>query len=433
MNPFQRAAADDAEAVERDLDLAWELLLAQPTHPKVAELALGVLAVQPERSSAMLLLAKHREACDEPAEARRLYLEVAGRRDRQFVSAARALRLLAFVDIDRAEALRWAQVVLAEEQEDWDDWMELGAALALSGDRDEGWRRFDAAVEQCARTTPDELPQALGKRAAYLLESFAPPDRFVPAAEEAIRADPANSLVALMLGWAYLTQYRFGDAEEVALRLLREEPTEGQYLNLVETARTMRRVVENAASEEITLEDVRRSGVIEMAWQQMRDELTGTDLSSALAALDDVMPDDLRATLRPGAAPAGESGRDRVGAMAAETLVTWHDGQPAGSGGAWGLGEPFRLMSAEEIIAMDAAIEADPAAYPDWPENESWEQVLTDDAGAHLAVVAFGRLVKRQPGRPDEPVAASMADWVWDRVAAFGGRDPRPAPPTEPV
>ncbi|SDG26262.1 hypothetical protein SAMN05216553_106458 [Lentzea fradiae] len=85
-------------------------------------------------------------------------------------------------------------------------------------------------------------------------------------------------------------------------------------------------------------------------------------------------------------------------------------------------------MSAAEIIAMDAGIEADQAAHPDWPENEIWEQVMTDDAGAYLVAVAFGALVKRRPGQPDEPVAASMADWVWDRVVQFGGQDPRPAP-----
>jgi hypothetical protein len=94
-------------------------------------------------------------------------------------------------------------------------------------------------------------------------------------------------------------------------------------------------------------------------------------------------------------------------------------------------------MSAAEIIAMSTEIEADPAAHPDWPENEIWEQVMTDDAGAYLVGVAFGALVKRRPGQPDEPVAASMADWLWDRVADFGGPDPRPAsrktedPPTD--
>ncbi|GHH54380.1 tetratricopeptide repeat protein [Lentzea cavernae] len=412
------------DALERDLDLAWELFAAQPTHPKVAELALRVLAVEPERSSVSLLLGNHREMCGEADEARRLYLRVAGRRDGQFVNAARALRHLAAAGHDHAEALRWARTVVREEQEEWDDWMELGFAQALCGEHEDGWRQLDEAVALCARTAPDELPQAFGKRAADLLASFAPPDRFVPAAEEAIRADAANSWVALMLGWAYLVQYRFADAERLGLRLLREDPTEDLLQNLVGTARTMLRIVENAESQNITMDDIRRTGVIELGWRQLRDQVAGTDLASALEALDDVMPAGLRATLRPGVSDED----DQLGSMAAEELVAWRDGQLPGSGAAWRLAEPFRLMSAAEIIAMGAAIEADPAAHPDWPEDEIWEQVMTDDAGAHLAVVAFGALVKRRPGRPDEPVAASMADWVWDRVAGFGGPDPRPAP-----
>jgi len=426
MSDFGRTADDDA--VERNLDLAWELFGAQPTHPKVAELALQVLAVQPERSSVSLLLGNHREFCGEVDEARRLYLRVAGRRDNQFVNAARALRHLASVQHDHPEALRWARAVLGEEHEGWDDWMELGSAQALCGEHEDGWRQLDEAVALCSRTAPDELPDALGKRAAYLLGSFAPPDRFVPAAEAAVRADAANSWVALMLGWAYLVQYRFADAEQLGLRLLREDPTEELLQNLVGTARTMLQVVENAHAQDISLEDIRRTGVIELAWRQLRDRMLGTDLASALAALDDVMPADLRATLRPGASLSDEPESDRIGSIAAEDLVAWHDGQRPGSGAAWGLAEPFRLMSAAEIIAMCAGIEADPAAHPDWPENEAWEQVMTDDAGAYLVIVAFGALVKRRPGHPDEPVAASMADWLWDRVADFGGQDPRPAP-----
>ncbi|UMG94221.1 hypothetical protein [Nocardioides sp. TF02-7] len=419
-------ATDDADAVERNLDLAWELFAAQPTHPQVAVLASSVLAAQPSRSSATLLLGKHHELSERVDEARRLYLQVAGRRDGQFVNAARSLRHLAFADNDHAEALRWAETVLAEEQEDWDDWMELGSAVALSGELDEGWRLLDEAVALCSRTAPDGLPSALGKRAVYLLGSFAPPDRFVPAAEEAIRADAASSWIALMLGWAYLVQYRFADAEQVGLRLLREDPTEGQFQNLVGTARTMLGIVENAEAQDITMDDVRRSGVIETGWQQLRDRLLGTDLASALAALDDVMPDELRATLRPAA--SAEEGAE-VGALVAEDLVTWHDGQQPGSGAAWGLAEPFRLMSAAESTALDAEIEADPPAHPEWPENGVWENVMTDDAGAYLVAVEFGALVKRRRGHPDEPVAPSMADWVWDRVVAFGGRDPRPARP----
>ncbi len=428
MSDFDRKPADDADSLERTLDLAWELFAAQPEHPKVAELALQVLAAQPQRSSVSLLLGNHREFCGEADEARRLYLQVAGRRDGQFVNAARALRHLAFAERDHPEALRWADTVLAEEHEDWDDWMELGSAQALCGEHEEGWRQLDEAVALCARTVPDELPKALGKRGVYLLGSLAPVDRFVHAAEEAIRADAANSWVALMLGWSYLVQYRFADAEQLGLRLLREDPTEDLAQNLVGTARTMLRVAENAQAKDITLEDIRRTGVIELGWQQLRDRMLGTDLASALAALDDVLPADLRATLRPGISISDEPEADKIGSMVAEDLVAWHDGQQPGSGSAWGLAEPFRLLSAAEIIAMSAEIEADQAAHPDWPENEVWEQVMTDDAGAYLVAVAFGTLVKRRPGHPDEPVAASMADWVWDRVAGFGGPDPRPAP-----
>ncbi|WP_370616975.1 hypothetical protein [Mumia sp. Pv 4-285] len=426
MTGFERDPAADTDAVERNLDLAWELFEAQPTHPKIAELVLQVLAVRPERSSASLLLGNHREVCGEADEARRLYLQVAGRRDGQFINAARALRHLAAAQHDHPETLRWARTVLGESQEDWGDWMELGSALAFSGEHEEGWSQLDEAVAMCSRTAPDELPTAIAQRAGYLLGSYAPPDRIIPAAEEAIRADAASSWIALMLGWAYLVQYRFVDAEELGLRLLRENPTEGLFQGLVETARRMRQALENADAHDFTLEDLRRSGVIELAWQQLRDQVLGTDLASALAALDGVLPADVGATLRPGATFSDEA--DMPGALAADDLVAWKDGQQPGSGAAWGLPESFRLMSAAEIRAVTAEIEADPAAYPAWPENDAWEPVMTDDAGAYLVVVAFGRLVKRRPGHPDEAVAASMADWIWDRVADFGGQDPRPAP-----
>ncbi|MEU4805727.1 tetratricopeptide repeat protein [Actinosynnema sp. NPDC023587] len=428
MTNFDRTVPGDVDAVERSLDLAWELFAAQPAHPRVAELALRVLAAQPERSSVSLLLANHREVCGEVGEARRLYLQVAGRRDRQFTNAARALRHLALAEHDHPEALRWARAVLGEEHEEWADWMELGFAQALCGEHEDGWHQLDEAVALCSRTKPDELPRALGQRAAYLLGSFAPLDRFIPTAEEAIRADAANSWVALMLGWSYLVRYRFADAEQLGLRLLREDPTEELLQGLMGTARTMLRIVENAHAQDITLEDIRRTGVIELGWRQLRDQMLGTDLPSALAALDDVLPAGLRAELRPGTPISEVPESDELGSLVAEHLVAWHDGQRPGSGAAWGLAEPFRLMSAAEIIAMNAEIEADPAAHPDWPENEVWEQVMTDDAGAYLVAVALGALVKRRPGHPDEPVAESMADWVWDRVAAFGGRDPRPAP-----
>ncbi|RSN04020.1 hypothetical protein DMC63_40120 [Streptomyces sp. WAC 05977] len=418
-----------SDTVERDLDLAWELLEAQPTHPRVAELAARVLAAQPERSSASMVLAYHRESLGDADEARRLYLRVAGRHDSQFIWAARALRHLETAENNHDEALRWARTVLGQNHEDWDDRMQLGNTQARSGLHEAGWRQLDEAVELCARTAPDDLPKALAKRAEYLLASCAPPERFVPAAEEAIRANAADSWVAMLLGYAYLAQYRFDDAEQLGLRLLRMDPTDDLLQTLVDTARTMLRIVEKARGDDITLADIQGTGALEMAWQQIRDLKLGIDLDSALAALDAVMPAELRDSLRPGAT-AGDlaDGDERVGSMVAKELLTWHDGQPPGSGATWGWTESFRLMSAAEILAMNAEIEADQAAHPDWPEKEIWDQVMTDDAGTYLVAVAFGKLVKRRAGRPDEPVADSMADWIWDRVAGFGGRDPRPAP-----
>ncbi|MGY6655554.1 tetratricopeptide repeat protein [Amycolatopsis sp. TRM77291] len=418
-----------SDTVERDLDLAWELHEAQPTHPRVGELAARVLAAQPERSSALMVLAYHRESLGDADEARRLYLRVAGRRDSQFIWAARALRHLESAEHNHDEALRWARTVLGQNHGDWDDWMQLGDAQARSGLHEAGWRQLDEAVELCGRTAPDDLPKALAKRAEYLLASCAPPERFVPAAEEAIRANAADSWVAMLLGYAYLAQYRFDDAEQLGLRLLRADPTDDLLQNLVDTARTMLRIVEKARGDDITLADIQATGVLEMAWQQIRDQKLGIDLSSALAALDAVMPAELRDSLRPGAtADDLTEGDEKVGSMVAKDLLTWHDGQPPGTGATWGWTESFRLMSAAEILAMNAEIEADQAAHPDWPEKEVWDQVMTDDAAAYLVAVAFGKLVKRRPGQPDEPVADSMADWIWDRVAAFGGRDPRPAP-----
>ncbi|MFE6617247.1 tetratricopeptide repeat protein [Amycolatopsis sp. NPDC057786] len=417
------------DAVERDLDLAWELIGAQPTHPKVAELALRVLATEPARCSALMLLGDHRQACGEIDEARRLFLQVAGQRNRWFTMAARSLRHLELGERNLDEALRWARIVLGEDQEDWDDWMQLGHAQALSGEYEVGWRQLDEAVALCARAAPDDLSKALGKRAEYLLESAAPPERFAPAAEEAIRANAADPWVAMLLGFAYVAQYRFADAEQLGLRLLREDPTDDLLHSLVDTARSMLRIVEKASADDITLDDIRRTGALEMAWRQIRDMKIGTDLGSALTALEPVLPDELRATLRPGATAAElAEGDEKVGSMVAKDVLTWHNGQQPGTGASWGLAEPFRLMSAAEILAMDAEIEADRAAHPDWPENELWEQVMTDDAGTYLVAVAFGALVIRRPGQPDEPVADSMADWIWDRVADFGGRDPRPAP-----
>ncbi|KRF20628.1 hypothetical protein ASG90_18850 [Nocardioides sp. Soil797] len=412
------------DAIEHNLDLGWELLSAQPTHPKVGELAAQVIAAQPERSSASLLLGLHLEASGRLEEAKRVFLQVAGRRDNHFVTAAQCLRHVSFGLRDHAEALRWADVAIKEEPESWGNVMELGSAMAENGDLDHAWQRLDDAVAMCARTSPDDLPVALAQRAGYLLSNFAPLERFMPAAEEAIRADAASPWVALMLGWSYLVQYRFDEAEELTLRILRIDPTEELFQTLLETTRTVRGVVDDAAEEGITIDDIRRSGVLETTWRLLRERELGIDLDSALVALEEVLPAEVRATLSP---PASPEQTEEAGALAGESLALWHDGQRPGVGDTWGLGGPFRLMTAAEMIALEDAIDADASAYPGWPENDVREAVMTDDAGDYLVVVSFGAVVKRRAGQPDEPLAPSMGDWVWAQVARFGGADQRPA------
>ena len=108
-------------------------------------------------------------------------------------------------------------------------------------------------------------------------------------------------------------------------------------------------------------------------------------------------------------------------------VLSWHDGQVTGSGGLWQDGRDFRLMSAAEVGAMDEAIERDPSAWPQWDaERDYYTQLFTDDAGSYLIEGPGGRLIRRTPGGDDEEVAASLTDWLWDRVVAFGGGDARP-------
>lgn len=410
----------EREAIERDRDLAWELYEAQPEHPRIAELTRGVLSRAPELTGMIILLAMHREACGEVELARRLLQDLIGRRDRQLLNALRRLRDLEQSDQNYAEALRLADIVLREDPEaTWVDLMDRGSALASVEHLEEGWRQIDDAVATCARTDPDRYPDALGQRATRLLATGAPPERFLPAAEEAVAADPSEPLLATTLAYAYLYDYRPDRAAELLGRVLREDPTDGVAQGGMIVARGFLDPIERG---DATIEDFRAVGMGEMAWRRMRDVIFGTGLDEALAALDAVLPADLAASLRPPLDPAAarESGGE-------ETLLAWHDGQEPGTGARWGTDEPFRLMSAREVGEMDDAIELDPAAWPQWDsEGEYYTQVLTDDAGAYLIEGWGGRLYRRGPGTADVEVALSLADWLWGRVAAFGGDDRRP-------
>ncbi|MGO1801255.1 MAG: tetratricopeptide repeat protein [Microbacteriaceae bacterium] len=414
--------SDELTYTDRDRTLAWDLYDAQPTNPKIEELAYRVLADEPWRTGMVILLADHFSARRRVAEARQKYEEVMGRRDQFFANAAAGLRDLELGQRNHARALELAITAVEEDTELWFNHMQLGNAMAACGDFEAGWDLMDDAVAMCGRTMPDMLGTALAAQITRLAEGFAPPERQIPIARAAIEADPANVWAAEMLGWSYLLQYRFDDAEDLARRLLREDPQNELMHTLLSLANKFRRIIEE---NDVPPEKMRAAGFVESAWRHQLDMERGLDLESALDALEAVLPDAVRATLRGPADPDETANLTRP----LRTLVRWHDGQEPGTGAVWGLEESFRLMTAAELDELDAAIDADTDAFPEWPEDEMWDQVLTDDDGAYLAIVAFGRLVRRSGDRDDVVIAESLADWVWDRVAAFGGHDPRPKRP----
>ncbi|WP_162903727.1 lipopolysaccharide assembly protein LapB [Leucobacter sp. wl10] len=429
-NPFGGAGASGGEpedpveferaAIERDRDLAWELFDAQPTHRRIPELARSVLAREPSFTGMIILIALHHRARGELDEARRLLQDLLGRQDRQFLSALRLLRDLEYSDKRFAESQRLAEAVLREDPEaDWMDRMVHASALVFTGGREAGWERMDAAVELSARTDPEHHASALAQRAARFLQMGAPPDRFLPAAEEAIAANPVEPVLSIALAYAYLFHYRAEEAEALFRRVLREDPTDEVAQGGMMMARGFLDPIERG---DATMEVFRRAGMGEMAWRTMYEQVFDTGLEDALSALDRVLPRALvrvlRGGLRKSAVPQ---------TLGEATLLAWHDGQDPGTGVAWGLDEPFRLMSSREIDEMEHAIERDPAAWPQWSaEDESFTLIATDDAGAYFFEGFAGRLYRRCAGQEDREVAPSLADWVWDRVVALGGEERRP-------
>lgn len=411
---------DERSAIEHDRDLAWELWDAQPTHPRIPELAHSVLAREPSFTGMIVLIALHREACGEIDEARRLLRDLIGRRDRQYLNAVKKLRDLEMSDGDFAEALRLCEIVLREQPDaDWIEHMELGSALAYTGRAEEGWRRIDEAVGIAAAQGAQEHAIALGQRATRLFATAADPERLLPAAEEAYAADPTEYLLAVTLGYAYLNSYRPDEALDLFQRALREDPTFELAQNGVKVTRGFLEPIRTGAA---TMDTMREMQMGEYVWRRFVAKAFGADLADALVALDEVMPETLAATLRPPldqAAAVASGGQD--------TIFAWHDGQEAGTGELWGPGERFRLMTGAEVAEMNGGVEQDPAAWGDWDDKPDYFWVIfTDDAGDYLLEGLGGKLYRRSPGVPDVEVAPSPAEWIWDRVAAFGGRDPRP-------
>lgn len=410
----------EREAIEHDRDLAWELYEFQPQHPRIPQLAMSVLAREPRFTGMIILLSMHRQACGEVDEARRLLRELLGRRDRQYLGALRRLRDLEGSEGDFDEAMRLGELVLREDPEaDWFDRLDYGSSVAVAADAERGWALIDDAVAVAGRTAPEAYAGALGLRAVQFLSTGAPPQRFLAAAQQAIEADPSETTLSTALAYAYLYDYRPEEAAELLSRVLREDPTDEVAQGGMIVARAFLDPIARGAG---TMDDLRRAGMGEIAWRMLRDKLFDAGLADALAALEPLLPEDLGASLRPplDREAARASGGDDV-------VLSWHDGQVTGSGGLWQDGRDFRLMSAAEVGAMDEAIERDPSAWPQWDaERDYYTQLFTDDAGSYLIEGPGGRLIRRTPGGDDEEVAASLTDWLWDRVVAFGGGDARP-------
>lgn len=322
---------------------------------------------------------------------------------------------------DYPEARRWAEEVLRHPEEDWLDLIELGTATALAGEQEAGWQLVDEAVEQCERADARMLPSVLVHRAISLLMSCAPTDRFVAAVEEAHRASPGDENLTVPLLWSYAYQGRFDEAEDLG-RLRSWSDDGGMVASMLDVVATFRRAAEQTGT---TLDDLHRRGFFTPLWDEFRAQQLGFGLSDALAALDETMPAALKATLR---RPAGRRTLDETGGE--RKVLAWHDGQDAGAGAAWGLDGDFRLMTSAEIRTMDAAVEASPQKFRQWDAqhlHEVYTQVMTDDRGGYLICLGGGRVVIRREGVDDVAVAPSLTDFLWDRVAAWGGHDRRPA------
>jgi hypothetical protein len=336
------------------------------------------------------------------------------------LDAVRERRDEALARHDYVQARSLAEEVLGHGEEDWLDLIELGTATALAGEPERGWQMVDEAVEQCERADARMVPALLVHRALSFLWSWAPPERFIAAVEEAEQASPGDENLTVPLLWSYAYQGRFDEAQELGrLRSWRDEG--GMVASMLDVIATFRRAAEQTGT---TLEDLHRRGFFTPLWDQLRAEQRGLGLVEALAALDEVVPGELRDVLR---RPARKKTLSETGGE--PKLLAWHNGQEAGAGAVWGLGGDFRLMTSAEIAAMDAAVEASPTAFPQWDAHdlhEIYAQIMTDDAGGHLITLAGARVVLRRDGVEDVVVAPSLADFFWDRVATWGGCDPRP-------
>ncbi|GAA2541860.1 hypothetical protein GCM10009860_23430 [Microbacterium mitrae] len=407
----------ERRAIERDRDLAWELVEVQPENPRIAQLVGSVLQRAPGFVSMHLVLGRHREAIGDIPGARAAYATLISSSSGSVSAALASLRDLERREGNLTEALRLAEQVVQREPEDWQQQMQLGVAQIWGLDPETGFDQLDRAVAHCAVVDARAYPDVLARRAAYLLDAGAEPARLLIAAEEAITASPANVQLSTVLAFAYAYHYRLHEARDMLLRVLRMDPTDGAAtmgMSLVQS------LVKPLDSGDATIQDLRDAGLGEYMWRMLRDYLYGTDVASALAALDAVMPSGLAASLLP---PAP----DPRAAAGDPEIARWHDGQIAGAGGLWHADSRLRLLSSAEIEELDSTVAAEPSAWSPFAEQDGFYGfVMTDDAGGYAGTGAGGRFVQRTADGDEQVLAENLADWLWDRVADFGGADPRP-------
>lgn len=408
----------ESEAVEHARDLAWELYSVQPENPQIPAMAQSVLARNPRFTGMIVLQALHYQEVGEPDRARQLLQDLAGTRDHQYIGAISELRDLEYNQRNYAEALRLAELVLRESPEpEWRDVLRLGFAETYAIGAEQGWARVDSAVEMSAAKGPDQYNIGLALRASHLYSTGAPAERLLAATEPAVAATPTDTILLTALAQGYMYTYRLEEAEQILLRVLREEPTDSVAEASLGAVSAFLRGLRGG---EFTIEEMKAAGMGEQVSVMWRELIFGTDIAEALAALDLVMPPDLRAALH---API-----DRESAYESDgnrEILSWHNGQAPGSAAFWRADGEFRLLSAAEVDGTEAAIAADPAAWPQFTSEENFELIFTNDAGSFLIVGFAGRMFRRDADGTNTQIAPALSDWFWDRVAAFGGNDAR--------
>lgn len=150
------------------------------------------------------------------------------------------------------------------------------------------------------------------------------------------------------------------------------------------------------------------------------DEDEASELSVILAELEEVLPADVRATLRPPARPSDlaalAASIPEAGQLPADlrALLTWHDGQSWNS--PLSRKNNCRLLSASEVV-NECLFFADPMSDFVEPWNASWLPVLTNDSGDFVvyetADLSKGKLLRYWHDNQSRSVAySSLLQWA---------------------